>query len=346
MNKDLVVIVKSKGYEEMPDALRKGIRATADFQDLKNKRIAIKPNLCSAKSSYCGATTDVRMVRELIRMLNEATGESCEIFIFESNGEGINADHAFDCLGYRDLEGEFSNVKLVNLSKDKKIRIALKNAKAFDLLDIAATTLETEYLISVAKLKTHVDERMSCILKNQFGMIPRKHKAFFHPVLSEVLCDLNQLYKPDLCVVDGISGMEGFGPTQGSPKSVNAILIGTNPIATDIVAAKVMGFKPKQIPHLKKTMKANRYGESDFSLAGEDLRTVQCKFRFTPFRHYLIARIGLRLQKWSLYTSNFGGFLQKMRSALVTVGFGEVSRKVATKDMIIIAKTMIFRVSG
>lgn len=346
MNSDSVVIVKSKDYEEMPDALRKGIEATGGFPDLKNGRIAIKPNLCAAKSSYCGATTDIRMVRELIKMLNEKTGASCEIFIFESNGEGINADLAFDCLGYRSLEAEFPNVRLVNLSKDRKTRIALKNGKAFDMLDIAATTLETEYLISVAKLKTHVDERMSCILKNQFGLIPRRHKSFFHPILSEVLCDLNQLYKPDLCVVDGISGMEGFGPTQGSPKSVNAILVGTNPIATDIVAARIMGFKPKQIPHLKKAMKVNKYGESDFSLAGEDLRTVQCRFRFIPFRHYLTARIGLRLQKWSLYASNFGGFLQKMRSALVMVGFGEVSKKVAFRDILGIVKNMIWRVTG
>jgi uncharacterized protein (DUF362 family) len=340
------VIVKSKDYEEMPNALRKGIEVTAEFRSLKNKRIGIKPNLCSTKSSYCGATTDVRMVRELIRMLNEETDGSCEIFILESNGEGVNADRAFDSLGYRSLEDEFSNVKLVNLSKDKKARIALKNSKAFDLLDIAAITLEIEYLISVAKLKTHVDQRMSCILKNQFGLIPRKQKSFFHPVLSEVICDLNRLYNPDLCVVDGMTGMEGFGPTQGSPKSVNAILVGNNSIATDIVAAKIMGFRPKQIPHLKMAMKANRYGESDFSLVGEDLATVRCRFRFIPFRHYLTARFGLRLQKWSLYTSNFGGFLQKMRSALATVGFGEVSRKVAFKDILGIVKKMIWRVTG
>jgi len=127
---------------------------------------------------------------------------------------------------------------------------------------------------------------------------------------------------------------------------VNAILVGTNSIATDIVAAKIMGFKPKQVPHLKKAMTVNKYGESDFSLAGEDLRTVTCKFRFIPFRHYLTARIGLRLQKWSLYASNFGGFLQKMRSALVTVGFGEVSKKVAFKDILEIAETMIWRITG
>ena len=346
MNKDVVVIVKSEGYEEAPSAMRKGIEEATRLSELKDKCVAIKPNLCSAKSSCCGATTDVRMVRELIHILNEETDASCEILILESDAEGVGADYVFDRLDYRSLENEFSNVKLINLSKDAKIQVAFKKGRAFDLLNIPKTMLRIEYLISMAKLKTHVDQRVSCILKNQFGLIPEKHKSVFHPFLSEVLCDLNSLYAPDLCIVDGIAGMEGFGPTSGTPKSVDAILVGTNPIATDIVAAKIMGFKPKQVPYLKMAMKANRYKESNFRLMGEELNSVQSKFQFIPYRYYLIARIGLRLQKWSVYASNLGGFLQKMRSALATVGFSEVSSKVAFRDMIRMAKRMIMKLTG
>lgn len=345
MNKDVVVIVKSNTCEEMPTAVMKGIDQVTNLSALKGKRVAIKPNLCSAKSSYCGATTDVQLVRELVKNLNEKTNTSCEIFIMESDSEGAGADYVFNRLDYRSLEKEFSNVKLINISKDEKIRVAL-NGKAFDLLDIPKTMLGIEYLISIAKLKTHVDQRISCILKNQFGLITRKHKSVFHPFMSEVLCDLNSLYSPDLCIVDGVAGMEGFGPTGGTPKSVNAVLIGTNSIATDIVAAKIMGFKPKQVPHLKLIMKVNNYDESNFYLKGEDLNNVKSKFQFMPYRYYLIARIGLRLQKWSVYTSNFGAFLQKMRSALSTVGFNEVNRKVAFRDIIRIAKRMIMKLEG
>ena len=346
MNKDVVVILNSKGYEEMPSALRKGIEEAARLQDLEGKCVAIKPNLCSAKSSYCGATTHVQMVRELIHILNEKTNGSCEILILESDAEGVSAEYVFDRLGYRSLENEFSNVKLVNLSKDAKIQVVFRNGRAFDLLDVPKTMLRIEYLISMAKLKTHVDQRMSCILKNQFGLVPRKHKSVFHPFLSEVLCDLNTLYAPDLCIVDGIAGMEGFGPTNGTPKSVNAILVGTNSIATDMVASKIMGFKPKQVPHLKLTMKANSYDESNFCLMGEELNNVQSKFQFIPYRYYLIARIGLRLQKWSLYASNLGSVLQKLRSTLATVGFNEVNRKVAFGDLVRIIKRMIMKLHG
>jgi uncharacterized protein (DUF362 family) len=346
LKKDIVVIVKSEGYEEMPAALRKGINEATRLSDLMGKRIAIKPNLCSAKSSYCGATTELQMVREVICFLNEKTNSSCEIFVIESDSEGVGANFVFDRLDYRSLENEFKNVKLINLSKDEKIQVVFEKSKVFDLLEVPKTLLGIEYLISMAKLKTHVDQRISCVLKNQFGLLPRKHKSVFHPFLSEVLCDLNSLYSPDLCIVDGIMGMEGFGPTSGTPKSVNAILIGTNPIATDIVAAKIIGFKPKQVPHLKLTMKVNKYNESKFSIVGEEIESVQSKFRFIAYRHYLIARIGLRLQKWSVYASNFGSLLQKLRSALATVGFSEVNRKVAFRDIVRIVKTIVMKQHG
>ena len=345
MQKDIVAIIRSNGYDNIPEILHKGIEAVGGLPDLVKRHVVIKPNLCSAKSSHCGATTHVDIVREIIKILNSTTRGNCEISVVESDAEGHNANYVFDALGYRVLENEFRNVKLVNLSKERKMHVVLKDGKAFDLLEIPKSLISMEYLISVTKLKTHVDQRMSCSLKNQFGLIPKKHKAIFHPVLSEAIYDLNSLYMPDLCIVDGIVGMEGFGPTDGTPKRANVLLIGTNPIATDIVAAKIIGFKPKQIPHLKFAMKKSGYKENGFSIVGEKIRDVQTKFHFIPLRHYLLARFGLHLQKWSLYLSNFGEFLQKVRSVLSLVGFNVAREKVTLGDMIRIAKKMIFRLS-
>lgn len=339
-----MTIVRASELDDMGDKVREGIEAIGGLPNLEDKHIVIKPNLCCARSSQSGATIHVDLVREIIGILNEKTGGNCRIYVVESDAEGINADYAFNFLGYTSLEKDLSNVKLVNLSKDVKMRIALDKGKAFDILGIPETLLEMEYMISVAKLKTHVDERMSCILKNQFGLITKKHKAVFHPFLSEVIFDLNSLFAPDLCIVDGIVGMEGFGPTDGTPKRANILLVGTNPIATDIVAAKIIGLKPKQVPHLKLAMKATAYNDS-FILTGEDVQNVQTKFQFIPLGHYLLARLGLRLQKWGVYLSNFGEFLQKVRSALYLVGFNEVSRKVTLKDVIGLAKKMIFKTS-
>lgn len=344
--KDTVAIIRATSYDYVDKTLRMGIEAVGGLPNLENCHVVIKPNLCAPKSPETGATTHVNIVRSIIKIINEKTNGNCRISVVESNAEGINAGYAFKLFHYTFLQKEFHNVTLVNLSKDAKMRISLKDGKAFDLLEMPETLLDMNYFVSIAKLKTHVDQRMSCILKNQFGLISKKHKAVFHSILSEAIYDLNSIYTPDLCLVDGIIGMEGFGPTDGTPKRSNIILVGTNHIATDIVAAKIMGFKPKQIPHLKLTMKASGYKENNFCLTGEEIQNVQTSFQFIPFRHYILARIGLRLQKWSIYTSNFGEFLQKVRSALSLVGFNTVKRKVVLKDMVNVAQRMIFKISG
>lgn len=52
-------------------------------------------------------------------------------------------------------------------------------------------------------------------------------------------------------VVDGIIGMEGSGPMQGDPVSSGVVLIGTDPVAVDAVAATVMGFDWRRIPMIR-----------------------------------------------------------------------------------------------
>jgi len=52
-------------------------------------------------------------------------------------------------------------------------------------------------------------------------------------------------------VVDGIVGMEGSGPMQGDPVASGVVLIGTDPVAVDAVAATVMGFDWRRIPMIR-----------------------------------------------------------------------------------------------
>jgi len=46
-----------------------------------------------------------------------------------------------------------------------------------------------------------------------------------------------------------------------------------------------------------------------------------------------------------VYLSNFGEFLQKVRSAVVLVGFKAINTKVSFKDMVRIMKAMVFKIT-
>ena len=52
-------------------------------------------------------------------------------------------------------------------------------------------------------------------------------------------------------VIDGIVGMDGSGPMQGDPVASGVVLVGTDPVATDAVAATVMGYNWRYIPMIR-----------------------------------------------------------------------------------------------
>ena len=56
------------------------------------------------------------------------------------------------------------------------------------------------------------------------------------------------------CIVDGIVGGEGNGPLDPTPKPAGLVLAGTNPVAVDLVCARLMGFDYKRLPMLRRAL--------------------------------------------------------------------------------------------
>jgi uncharacterized protein (DUF362 family) len=52
-------------------------------------------------------------------------------------------------------------------------------------------------------------------------------------------------------LIDGIVGMDGMGPMQGEPARSGVVIGGTDPVAVDMVAARVMGFDWRKIPLIR-----------------------------------------------------------------------------------------------
>ena len=104
---------------------------------------------------------------------------------------------------------------------------------------LAKGVLEADGLVSLCKLKSHALTRVTGAIKNQFGCIPGLAKAEFHSKLpnaelfSKMLVDLNLCIKPRLYIMDGIVGMEGNGPRNGTPRPMRVLLFSADPVALD-----------------------------------------------------------------------------------------------------------------
>jgi len=284
-----VSIVRTDSYnvDALYQSLKKAIELVDGFEIKDGMKVIIKPNLCELISSELGGTTDIRLVEALIKLLSERA--HVKIFIVESDHWAASAEEEFKYLGFADLEKKYDCVSLVNISRDRNILVRT-SSKRLKTLKVPLVLFDCDRFISVAKLKTHSNEKISGILKNQFGLLPERYKGRHHPYLSEVLTELNKVYAPDLCIVDGITAMEGDGPTEGKPRTCNIILVGKDPVAVDAASAWLMGFKPTSIPHLKHAARMG-VGSLNFMLVGDQVKPE--KFEFIPMLAYISNRFSL-----------------------------------------------------
>lgn len=108
----------------------------------------------------------------------------------------------------------------------------------------------------------------------------------------------DQVQRKVLCVVDGIVGGENDGPLFPDARPAGCLIGGSNPIAVDLVATRVMGFDPARVAQFSGLRDARgfRFGirdESDIEIRAEServrdlLRTGASLFFFRPHAGWL-----------------------------------------------------------
>jgi uncharacterized protein (DUF362 family) len=322
----VVSIIKvPKSARDFTPYIEKAVTLIGPFCIPPYSRVLIKPNLCTDKSAESGATTDPKLVEGIICFLRKAASP-CEIAIVESNTAVADADELFELLGYTTLAEKY-DVPLINLSDDKQHKLTLDDGAILSTITVPETLLFSDFLISVPKLKTMCDQKITCALKNQFGLLPKKHRATYHPFLAEMLVDINRLYLPDLFIVDGIVAMEGFGPSEGNPKHTGLIICGNDAVAVDATVSRIMGFNPEKVPHVNYAYKKGLGQIKGIQLVGDKINVDQ--FKFIPRKAYFMSRMALRIQRLGTYFNNFGDLILKGRGIMSTVGasfvFGKLS---------------------
>jgi len=80
--------------------------------------------------------------------------------------------------------------------------------------------------------------------------------------------------KPDFCLVDGIIGMGGTkSPNDGVPLKYETIISGKDPVAVDSVCARILGFSPFFVGHIRKAQ-GSAVGRIKCQTMGENLDAV------------------------------------------------------------------------
>ena len=237
--------------------------------------VLIKVNFIVDKTWDTGATTDPMVVEAIIKKLEALP---VKVYVVESDATITNADKAFEATGMKDMCRR-NGVEWLNLRHVKdKVKLAVPDGEALKSITVPRLVTESA-VISAAKLKTHVDTGVTLGMKNMFGLLPDKFKGKYHlKGISKVVVDINTVLRPALTVIDGFVGMEGQGPIDGTPVQMNLIIAGTDVVATDATACRVMGINPYEIKHIRKAFEKG-LGKSDAQVLGEKLETVTRPFK-------------------------------------------------------------------
>jgi uncharacterized protein (DUF362 family) len=73
--------------------------------------------------------------------------------------------------------------------------------------------------------------------------------------------------------------MEGRGPSGGTPVKMDLIIAGKDVVATDSTAARVMGFEPVEISHIRKAHEKGLGNIDDIEILGSKLDDVRRVFK-------------------------------------------------------------------
>ena len=267
--RDYVALPKNYGtreYFERPDIKEIYRMVSENLKQLDQKngflkklsgysKILIKPNLVSVyhqsgmKDTDYPESTDPRVFDAIIAFLKQYHQK---IVIVESSGKPMPTKTSFKVAGY-DRIARYHHTGLVALETCPVVRYMLPKAEVMKEVYIPEIFQEVvegkAYYISVPKLKTNLYTQVTLGFKNAMGTIPyalreRNHNYY----INKKLADLLYLFEPNLIFIDGLIGGEGNTPAPVDPVDSHVFLSGTNSVAVDSEATRIMGLDPDQVP--------------------------------------------------------------------------------------------------
>lgn len=284
----MVVAIEKIGGS-LKDSLSK-VLGQIPLPDLAQKTVLLKPNMGRIAHDKSGVVTSASVIRAVIEYFLERGVK--DILLGDSPITGVKSLEAFARVGITP-ESLPRDVRLVDFDRDEPFTMDIPHGRLIKSMKVCAPVSKADYLVSIPVMKTHMHTVVSLGLKNMKGCLFKKEKVKFHKLdggdseektLDTALSDLATILLPDLTIIDGTYGMEGFGPSSGEVIEPGVVVAGDNCISTDAVGAVLMGFSPRDIPSLYLSSERG-LGEIDSSkieVIPEDYQHLITKFKPAP----------------------------------------------------------------
>ena len=268
---------------DLSDVVYRGLR---ELQiNVTGKRVLLKPNMVEYEPGTA-INTHPLVVAGAAAALQRAGAAS--VVVAEGPGHRRDVEYLLSSTGLGDHLRE-GRIKFTDLNHDD-VRMVQVSGGLTGLKELALPVelLNSDFIVSMPKLKTHHWAGMTCSMKNLFGVVPGAVYGWPKNILHmrgiyESILDLTATVKPHLAIVDAITAMEGDGPIMGKPRAMGFIGMGTDPVAVDATCARIIGLAPEKIGYLLKA--DGRLGnmvESRIEHRGEPVSRYATSFAVIP----------------------------------------------------------------
>ena len=248
------------------------------------KRVVLKPNLVEFDERTV-INTNPKLVHAALEAFRAAG--AADVRIAEGPGHRRLTLDLADAGGYFATIPQFESV-FTDLNLDDVTSTPLRAPKSrLSSLYLPNTVLGCDLLVSMPKLKTHHWVGATLSMKNLFGVVPGAIYGWPKNVLHwagihECIADLHALAPKTFAIVDGIVGMEGNGPIQGTPRASGVVVAGASPVAVDATCCRIMGLDPRKIGYLQLAAGEAQLGEDRMPQIGESIASVAARFQVLP----------------------------------------------------------------
>lgn len=214
--------------------------------------VVITANMVDNKPASTGTVVHPDLLRKIIRYLKNC--KPSRIAVAAGSG-GAPTQQVFEEIGFNKVIQE-EGIEFVDLNYGPYTEISLNH-------DIVPSTKlnklckEMDIHISFTPIKMHKEATVSLGIKNvalswppaEIHGMPKK-KLGIHEDLHNFIAAMGEAVPIDITVLSGMNGMIWTGPSDGKAVSSNLIVAGTDPVAADAVAARMMGLLPQAVHYL------------------------------------------------------------------------------------------------
>jgi uncharacterized protein (DUF362 family) len=258
--------------------------------NVRGKSVLLKPNLVDYISGN-HINTHPLLVAAAAECLRRLGARSVIV------GEGPGHQRDTELVLYESgFESQLREQKLpfVDLNRDELIKVPLlATYTGMGHLWLPRTVLESDFVVSMPKVKAHHWSGVTLSMKNMFGVVPGARYGWPKNILhwkgiQESILDVCATVPVHFVIADAIMAMDGNGPLNGSPRPLNRIVLADDPVAADATCARLMGLDPNKVAHIRVgTEFLGNSSAQRIRQLGEPVSAPEVPFRTVPEFEYL-----------------------------------------------------------